>query len=223
MSLTIIFICTTLFLSVSLIEILTIAEKRAVLTYLGLSYYGLVIQHWYWQIITSPLVHSNLVHLLFNMLTLWFLGPSVEERLGKRGYIVLSLISALCAMGAVLITSWETRNITIGYSGIIYGILVAQALFFPDNRIVILALFPMKMKHAVLLFAAIELYLSLSPEGSIVSHVSHLFGAVGAFVYLKMWQSISERVHFALLKNKSLEVRGAIRKAQIKRKVPWKL
>lgn len=216
-------ICTGLFLLVALADILQIAEKRAVFSYLGLSYYGMVEYHRYYQPFTSVFLHANIAHLLFNMLTVWLLGPSVEEKLGKKGYIGFSIISALCAMIAVLIANWRTGTITVGYSGVIYGILVAQAMFFPENRIAIFAFFPVKMKHAVILFAAIELYLTISPEGGVVSHVSHLFGAVGAFVYLLIQKTFATRTLSKIQRKKPSKAVAALRKIRIERDIPKKL
>ena len=49
-----------------------------------------------------------------------------------------------------------------------------------------MALFPLRMKYAVLIFGAIELYMTVSPGGDGVAHAAHLFGALGAFLYLKL-------------------------------------
>lgn len=223
LSLTIVFVCTAIFLLVAMADMLHLVSKRIVFTYLGISYYGVIEQCWYWQFITAPLLHTSIAHLLFNMLALWMLGPNLEEKLGKKGYILLSIISAFPAMMAVLIANWKTGTIVVGYSGVIYGILVAQAIFFPDRRIVIFALFPIKMKYAVLLFAAIEFYLTISPEGTVVSHVSHLFGAAGAFFYLITRKMISNRRQMKHLKKKRTKVLTASRKSRIERTVPKRL
>jgi membrane associated rhomboid family serine protease len=218
-----VFVCTAAFLIIAALDVLHVADKRLSFTYLGLSYYGVIKQHWYWQFLTAPIIHGGLAHLLFNMLALWMLGPQVEENLGKGRYVVLVVISAFSAMIATLVANWGTGTITLGFSGVIYGILVAQAMFYPENRIMVFALFPMKMKHAVFLFAAIELYLTVSPEGGIVSNVSHLFGAAGAFVYLKGRDKLAQSRQIVKLKETQKRARAAVRKAKIERKVPRKL
>ena len=87
-----------------------------------------------------------------------------------------------------LLWTWGTATIVAGYSGVIFGLLVAQAVFFPNQVLYIYAFFPLKMKHAVLVLGAVALYLTLSPGRSGIAHVSHLFGALGAWVYLKATQ-----------------------------------
>jgi membrane associated rhomboid family serine protease len=86
----------------------------------------------------------------------------------------------------------------------------------------------MKMKRAVFLFAAIEFYLTITPGDSAIAHVAHLFGAIGAFVYLKSLQKISQpstkrKKRLQAVQQKSAKKLAAIRKAQIKRKIPKKL
>jgi len=216
-------VCISLFLLMRIVEILQIISRDEIIAFLGLSYYGIVKYLWFHQFVTSPFLHANIFHLLFNMLTLWFLGPSIENKLNKFGYIALSFISALFASVGFLIVNWGTQHIVVGYSGVIFGILVAQAMFFPEQKIIILGFFPMKMKYAVLLFAAVEFYLTVSPGDNVVSHISHLFGAVGAFLYLKISQKFLK--HHQLKRKIVTLPKGldATDKIRIKHKIPKKL
>jgi len=54
-----------------------------------------------YQLVTSMLMHKDLMHLLFNMLTLFFLGPMVEQALGIKRFFILYFISAF---GAILLS-----------------------------------------------------------------------------------------------------------------------
>ncbi len=60
------------------------------------------------QIITSMFMHSNFMHLAFNMFSLYFLGPYVEKALGSKRFLILYLISGF---GATLlhvgVNAWE--------------------------------------------------------------------------------------------------------------------
>ena len=184
-SLVIMGICTALFLGVAVLDATGAVTRRDALTFLGLSYVGLFELHWLHQFVTAPLLHAGVAHLLFNMLSLWMLGPSVEKSLGKRNYVVFSALCAGASMGGFLLLNWGTGAVVTGYSGVIFGILVAQALLFPERRIAVFAFFPLKMKHAALLLGAVELYLTVSPESGGVAHAAHLFGAAAALGYLK--------------------------------------
>lgn len=184
-SLKLVGVSTALFLTVTFLDVLHLADRREAISFFGLSWVGITQHYWLHQFLTAPLMHAGVLHLLFNMLALWMLGPEVERILGQTRYIVFSILCATCSMVGFLLLTWGTGSIAVGYSGVIFGIFVAQAIFFPDNVIYLLAIFPMKMKHAVVLLAAIELYLTISPEGGGITHAAHLFGAAAALVYLK--------------------------------------
>ena len=195
-SLRMVYICVALFLGITLFDLFGLAHRRAVVSFFGLSYSGLFRNGWLHQFLTAPLLHGGPWHLLFNMLSLWMLGPAVERTLGQRRYIGFSALCAISSMIGFLIFNWGTSHIAIGYSGVIFGILVAQAVFFPNNTIFIY-FFPLKMKHAALILAAVELYLTVSPEGSGIAHAAHLFGGLAAFVYLRgsnWWRRITSRM-----------------------------
>ena len=77
-------------------------------------------------------------------------------------------------------------SVTIGASGAIYGILLISAILWPD-RIIILYIFPIKLKYFVMLMGAISLY-SLRDLNSGVSDVAHLSGMLFGYLFLKLPQ-----------------------------------
>ena len=54
-------------------------------------------------------------------------------------------------------------------SGAIYGLLAAQAILFPDRLLLVFLIFPMRMRSAVLLMAAVTFFIALSAPGSPVA------------------------------------------------------
>ena len=48
-----------------------------------------------WTLVTYMFLHGGLMHILFNMLTLYFFGPRVEERMGSRRFLILYFVSDL--------------------------------------------------------------------------------------------------------------------------------
>ncbi|HNQ89493.1 MAG TPA: rhomboid family intramembrane serine protease [Verrucomicrobiota bacterium] len=181
-------VCVVFFAGTGLATALRIVDRGDLVACLGLSYAGVVERHWLFQWVTAPLLHANVYHLLFNMLSLWMLGPDIEGILGRRRYIVLSITSAVCGMAGFLVLDRGQGHIVMGYSGVIFGILVAQAVFNPDKRL-LLYFFPIPMRHAVLILGAVELYLAVAPEeGGTVAHAAHLFGAGSAYGLLRFWR-----------------------------------
>ena len=49
---------------------------------LGLSRYSVFHCYWLHEFLTAPLTHGSVIHLMFNMLSLWILEPSVERLIG---------------------------------------------------------------------------------------------------------------------------------------------
>jgi membrane associated rhomboid family serine protease len=84
--------------------------------------------------LTATLVHSNLVHLGFNMLILLWCGTQVERVLGWAGLIVLYVVGAYAAAAA----QWGLDPLAsvpvIGASGAISAIIGAYALSFGRAR-----------------------------------------------------------------------------------------
>ena len=78
-----------------------------------------------WRMITSLFVHSqgSLFHIVFNMFSLFILGPILERSLGRWRFIALYLISGFGGSVAVLIIAPD--SLVVGASGAIFGLLGA--------------------------------------------------------------------------------------------------
>jgi membrane associated rhomboid family serine protease len=85
---------------------------------------GFVADGEWWRLITSAFIHASPIHLLFNMIMLWWFGSALEELLGRVRYLGVVLVSILGgAAGALLVT--QANEITVGASGAVFGILGA--------------------------------------------------------------------------------------------------
>lgn len=178
--------CTAVFLLFSFTDLAGLMSWRQTLSIFGISYRGVIEHFLVYQIATAPFVHVGLFHLVFNMLMLYWLGQPVEQRLGQRKYIEMSALCALASMLGFLVAAWGGSSIGCGYSGVIFGILTAMALFYPDSVIRMFLIFPMKMRHAVFLLGGIQLYMALtSGAGRGAAPVAQLLGAAAAWWYLR--------------------------------------
>ncbi|MGH3034641.1 MAG: rhomboid family intramembrane serine protease [Gaiellaceae bacterium] len=83
----------------------------------------LVAEGDWWRLITAAFLHASPIHLLFNMLMLWWFGQALEAALGSSRFLGIYLVSALAgSTGALLITP---TTFTLGASGAVFGILGA--------------------------------------------------------------------------------------------------
>lgn len=90
----------------------------------GGTYFAGVAEGAFWQLLTSAFTHVSLVHIAFNMVALWFLGPQLERFLGARTYLALYLLSALAGSVAVFWLA-DPHSSTLGASGAVFGLMGA--------------------------------------------------------------------------------------------------
>lgn len=78
---------------------------------------------------------------------------------------------------------------TVGASGGLMGILLAYALAYPNQTIMLLfPPIPMKAKYFVLIFALASIYFGVSGSMGGVAHFAHLGGMLFGFIMLQYWK-----------------------------------
>ena len=84
-----------------------------------------------WRMLTTALVHSqsSFVHILFNMYSLFVLGPLLEQLVGRARFATIYVLSALGGSAAVALLA--PTAVVVGASGAIFGLLGA---FFVIQR-----------------------------------------------------------------------------------------
>lgn len=124
-----------------------------------------------WQVITSAFTHVGFMHIAFNMLALWMLGPVVEQILGRGRFLLIYLGSALTGSALVMWASSPTQS-TLGASGAIFGLMGTYLLLV------------WKVKGDVrnaLMWIGLNLIITFLP-GSGISWQGHLGGLVGGLL-----------------------------------------
>ena len=77
---------------------------------------------------------------------------------------------------------------TVGASGGVFGLLLAFALTYPNERLMLI--FPpiiLKAKWLVLIYASIELYAGVTGTTAGIAHFAHLGGMLFGFLLLLYW------------------------------------
>jgi len=78
---------------------------------------------------------------------------------------------------------------TVGASGAVFGILLAFGMIFPEQRIYVYFLFPIKAKWFVLIYGGIELLMGISNRpGDNVAHFAHLGGMLFGYFLIRHWK-----------------------------------
>lgn len=87
----------------------------------------MVIKDQWWRLITCTFLHGGLMHIVFNMYALFYLGKQIEELYGKLPYIIIYILSGIG--GSYLSYYFSPMTLSIGASGAIFGLLGALLIF----------------------------------------------------------------------------------------------
>ncbi len=131
------------------------------------------------SVFTSAFVHANLPHLAFNMITLYFFGPTLETLVGGLRFIMIYVISLLVGNLATVIKYRNQSNYrSIGASGAISGVLFSYILLNPFSGIMI---FPVPFPLPAYIFAVLYIlwsYFAAKRGMDMINHDAHIWGAV---------------------------------------------
>ena len=154
-----------------------------------------------WQPFTYMFIHGDFFHVFMNMFVLWMFGSEMESIWGKKEFLKFYFITGIGSGLIWLVFNFSGNAVLIGASGAIYGILLAYGLMFPNRKVLIYFLFPVKVKYFVIFLGLMAFVSSLSYSGSNISHLTHLSGMMIGFVYMKSKWTIKR---FSLLLNSYL-------------------
>lgn len=155
-----------------------------------------------WRLITFQFLHRDLVHLLFNMLGLWFVGGMVEQYLGFKRYaafylvcgifgalmyLLLNLIANLLPEGAQVpgLLFNDVFTPLIGASAGVFGVLMAAAFIAPTATVYVLFAIPMRLRTAVYLFTFLAALNLLRGGGNAGGDAAHIGGAIAGFFFIR--------------------------------------
>ncbi|HNH65547.1 MAG TPA: rhomboid family intramembrane serine protease [Bacteroidia bacterium] len=145
-----------------------------------------------WTLITYSFYHENFLHILFNMLWLFFMGRLFTEYLGEKKLLTLYLVGGLC--GSVLFIVFYnlfplfSREVDIavalGASASVLAITVAIATLLPDYEVgLFLPQWRVKLKYIAIALFVIDL-LSITGNNA-GGNIAHIGGAIFGFIYIK--------------------------------------
>ncbi len=182
-----------------------ILSEPYITMYFGLIPQTMIENFFVWQPVTYMFLHSlNPMHVLFNMMTLWFFGTELEQKWGQRLFLIYYFFTGIGAaffylFGVALVGTIKgmapivyTQPV-VGASGAVFGILLAYALLFGDRTIYFFGAFPIKAKYFVGIIGTIEV-ISLLTQGltGAIANLAHIGGLVSGMIFLFVYTKFQQ-------------------------------
>lgn len=167
-----------------------------------------------WRLLTYGFCHAvdNPVHILFNMLFLWWFGGVLEStyystREFLKFYLTAIVFSGLVSVVLELVTQQPTM--VIGASGAVLAALTVFAFYEPHHRILLFFVIPVEIRWIVIGYAVFNLHpvllqLAGQPGLSDVAHAAHTGGLLYGYLYKRFGWRISWPAAFRLPRGVSL-------------------
>jgi membrane associated rhomboid family serine protease len=181
---------TAVFLVTALLGATAPAAGAWVLAWFGLA--PIAVVHGYvYQLVTYSFLHAGILHILFNMVSLWFIGAYLEMDWRAKRFLEFYFF---CVVGAALTTvglaytgipHMSPLTVTIGASGGIYGVLIAFGMLYGEMEMYLFPLpFSIKAKYVAAIWILIAIAGSVGGGGG-VAYFAHLGGIFFGYGYVK--------------------------------------
>lgn len=167
------------------------------------STYGLVGFE-FWRFFGYQFLHAHWLHLLLNMMGLWFFGPEVERFLGRKRFLAFYLLCGF--FGAFLymllnglgfaLRDANGQSIApflpgslwtplIGASGSVYGVIIAGARLAPDDVALLFGVIPIKLRTLAIFIVLSALFALFAQTQNAGGEAAHLGGAMAGFFFIR--------------------------------------
>lgn len=125
----------------------------------------------WWRLLTSVFVHGGIMHIGYNLLTLFLIGIFLESFVGSKRFMIIYLVCGIVA--SIVSLYWHENTISVGASGAIFGmfglVLALMLINFIDRGLL----------KFVLIFIGINLLIGLS---GMIDTAAHLGGLICGFL-----------------------------------------
>ncbi|EAY29542.1 rhomboid family intramembrane serine protease [Microscilla marina] len=142
-----------------------------------------------WTVLTYAFSHHDLLHIVFNMLTLYWFGMLVSEYLNSKRLISLYVLGALAgAVSYILIYNFFPGAKTgmggtmLGASGAVFAVVVGAATLMPNYSFHLIFIGPVRIKYIAALLVLLSVFQLRGMNAG--GQVAHLGGALMGYLFV---------------------------------------
>ena len=148
-----------------------------------------------WSLVTYFFLHMNFMHILWNMLFLYWFGKIIHENIGNNAvislYIIGGIIGGLSYMALFnIIPYYDNRvseSLMLGASAGVFSVVVGSATLLPNYTFYLLFLGPIRIKYIALFYVLLSFFdVTGSNAGG---EIAHLGGALMGYLYIRQLQN----------------------------------
>ncbi len=137
-----------------------------------------------YRLISAGFVHMDTVHLAFNMISFFFFGRLLEEKIGSELFVMLYLSAILVANLPSYYKQMSNPNYAaLGASGGVAAIIFAWIYLQPWKEIYLFMAIPMPALVFAVAYLIYSYVMSKKPEQHI-GHDAHFWGSVYGFLFM---------------------------------------
>ena len=148
-----------------------------------------------WSLISYFFLHMNFMHILWNMLFLYWFGKIIHDNIGNNAiislYVLGGIIGGLFYMSLYNIIPYYSERVSeslmLGASAGVFSVVVGSATLLPNYTFYLLFLGPVRIKYIALFYVLLS-FLDVTGNNA-GGEIAHLGGAFIGFLYIKQLQN----------------------------------
>jgi len=169
-----------------------------------------------WTIITYGFIHVNFIHILMNLISLYFIGNLFVNYFTPKQFISFYILGTLFG-GIVFLLSYNffpaftndvSNSVLLGASAGVSAIFIGLATYIPNHQFKIPLIGFVKLWHLAAIWVALDII--QIPGGNAGGRLAHIGGALFGFFYVSQAGNVDTQIWSKLksvfsLKNKPLK------------------
>ena len=136
-----------------------------------------------WVILTNMFFHVGFMHILFNMILLYWFGRIVGDLIGDHRILPLYLLGGLFgAFVYFMFANFTTPGYAFGASAAVMAVILAAGVIAPDYLLHLPLIGSVKLKYIVGIFLLLDL-IGIGGMNNTGGHAAHLGGAFFGWMF----------------------------------------